>query len=400
MSESLKTSPSCPLCKSQITKRSLNPSSSASELVNAYNSMVLAYELDCKEPLSMTRQWIEQPLSQLSQLFPYPTKWKNSFEDTPSFSTTATTAITLDKQSSSIEKTKRKLFEIDRELENIEEQLDNISDYQGNIHSNISDDDINDEELLAFETYPTDLDLPSTPDLSQLRSSILGASPRCKSTKSSVSVQIPVGKKSPVLLASHLNSNQKKEMSRLAAELKWTIATEYNASVTHLVVNTDNEGRCRRTLKYLLALLNRKWIVDANWIRCCLYSQQRADESEYTVRGDEVCHDDIPMKIRLDGGDPLFSGLSFHMYGEFDVPTVSDLKSLIIAGGGSLVESIEGLKGLKKTKTVVICDIVVQNSFEKGAAIIAKFKPLISSQWILDCISHWELIDNKYYIAF
>ena len=78
---------------------------------------------------------------------------------------------------------------------------------------------------------------------------------------------------------------------------------------------------------------------------------------------------------------------------------------MVTEGNGIIIPTLEELKkyadGKKKKKKVyIICDIIVQNSFEMGAAVIAKYKPFLSSQWILDCISNMEIISNKYYIAF
>jgi hypothetical protein len=39
------------------------------------------------------------------------------------------------------------------------------------------------------------------------------------------------------------------------------ISTSWNPSVTHVIASTDPSGACKRTLKFLMAILNGKWVV-------------------------------------------------------------------------------------------------------------------------------------------
>ena len=39
------------------------------------------------------------------------------------------------------------------------------------------------------------------------------------------------------------------------------ISTSWSPSVTHVIASTDLSGACKRTLKFLMAILNGKWIL-------------------------------------------------------------------------------------------------------------------------------------------
>jgi BRCA1-associated RING domain protein 1 len=39
------------------------------------------------------------------------------------------------------------------------------------------------------------------------------------------------------------------------------VSTSWSPSVTHVIASTDQSGACKRTLKFLMAILNGKWIV-------------------------------------------------------------------------------------------------------------------------------------------
>lgn len=48
------------------------------------------------------------------------------------------------------------------------------------------------------------------------------------------------------------------EFSKLAGV---PISTSWNPSVTHVIASTDLSGACKRTLKFLMAILHGKWVV-------------------------------------------------------------------------------------------------------------------------------------------
>lgn len=43
-----------------------------------------------------------------------------------------------------------------------------------------------------------------------------------------------------------------------------TILKKWESSVTHVIASTDENGACRRTLKYLMGVLEGKWILSVN----------------------------------------------------------------------------------------------------------------------------------------
>ena len=47
-----------------------------------------------------------------------------------------------------------------------------------------------------------------------------------------------------------------------------TISKAWSPTVTHVIASTDANGACRRTLKFLMAILEGKWILN---IDCRFY---------------------------------------------------------------------------------------------------------------------------------
>lgn len=40
------------------------------------------------------------------------------------------------------------------------------------------------------------------------------------------------------------------------------VIKKYDSSVTHVITSTDENGACRRTIKFMMGILEGKWILD------------------------------------------------------------------------------------------------------------------------------------------
>ena len=154
-------------------------------------------------------------------------------------------------------------------------------------------------------------------------------------------------------------------------------------------------------------------------IEACLKKNGLVPTEPFEVQGDESCPDSgAPRRSRLgrlnkEAG--LFAGIHFYFYGEFRQPKLSDLTSLVLEGDGEIVKGLEMLSkspintpATRRTaspasksnnkRVLVICDIR-QSNFEKDAGVVSKYRPLITSQWIMDCASAMELLTVQPYAA-
>lgn len=152
-------------------------------------------------------------------------------------------------------------------------------------------------------------------------------------------------------------------------------------------------------MKYINGLIDGKWIVDFDWIKSSLSRELWLAEHSFEVAGDEKCHLQIPKKFRTQE-ELLFQGYFLFFYGEFHSPSMDELSEIVEKCGATILKTLDELKEkIGKRKVHVICDASIQNSFETGASILKKFKPILSTDWILDSISWRSVQDVKYYIA-
>eukprot|EP00731_Ephydatia_muelleri_P024873 Em0016g1144a len=75
------------------------------------------------------------------------------------------------------------------------------------------------------------------------------------------------------LVGSRLTGAQLQQAKIFAKKHGGRIATCFNGSTTHIIVNVDENGRCTRTLKYLQGIASGRWIVDYQWIKHSLENE-------------------------------------------------------------------------------------------------------------------------------
>ncbi|XP_072274646.1 BRCA1-associated RING domain protein 1 [Pyxicephalus adspersus] len=133
-----------------------------------------------------------------------------------------------------------------------------------------------------------------------------------------------------VLLASGLSTAEKSNLAKLAALLKAEICSNYNSSVTHLIVGEDPMPR---TMKCMMGISSGCWILQYAWVKACLESCGREPEEEHEVKGG-------PHRARLNREQllpKLLDGCHFYFLGSFKEHKKEDLTELVKAAGGQIL---------------------------------------------------------------
>ncbi|XP_033086274.1 BRCA1-associated RING domain protein 1 isoform X2 [Trachypithecus francoisi] len=133
-----------------------------------------------------------------------------------------------------------------------------------------------------------------------------------------------------VLIGSGLSSEQQKMLSELAAILKAKKCTEFDSTVTHVVVPGD---AVQSTLKCMLGILNGCWILKFEWVKACLRRKVCEQEEKYEIP-------EGPHRSRLNREQllpKLFDGCYFYLGGSFKHHPKDNLIKLITAGGGQIL---------------------------------------------------------------
>ncbi|KAG0486252.1 hypothetical protein HPP92_008347 [Vanilla planifolia] len=151
-------------------------------------------------------------------------------------------------------------------------------------------------------------------------------------------------RKDLVICGSDLSKEEKTLLSNFARINCLTIAQQWKPNVTHVIAATNENGACIRTMKYLMAILSGRWVLNMGWIRACLAAERLLPEEKYEITCDNHGCIDGP-KIGRTGAmqraSKLFNGLAFYFSG-FSIPAYrSNLEDLVIAGEGSVLSKCE-----------------------------------------------------------
>ncbi|XP_027158401.1 protein BREAST CANCER SUSCEPTIBILITY 1 homolog [Coffea eugenioides] len=146
--------------------------------------------------------------------------------------------------------------------------------------------------------------------------------------------------KNLILCCSGLTNAEKDIVSQFQ-QLSGVIALKnWDLSVTHIVASTDENGVCKRTLKFMMGVLEGKWIVNIEWVKACIKLMELVDEELYEIKVDSHGIRDGPSRGRsrlLDKKPKLFSGYKFYFLGEFVPSYKGYLHDLVIAAGGTVL---------------------------------------------------------------
>ncbi|XP_063950090.1 BRCA1-associated RING domain protein 1 [Daucus carota subsp. sativus] len=183
------------------------------------------------------------------------------------------------------------------------------------------------------------------------------------------------GVKTWVFCGSALSSTNLCYLVKFARCCGATVTRFWRPDVTHVITATDANSSCTRTLKVLMAILYGQWIISMDWIKSCAKANKPMNEEPYEVTLDNhgardgpktgrhltldnastnlyyektkyitiriMCIIDIIIQLR--SGPKLFGSLIFYFSGDFDSGLMNDLKTLVLAAAGTIIENKEHL---------------------------------------------------------
>lgn len=176
---------------------------------------------------------------------------------------------------------------------------------------------------------------------------------------------------------SKLSVSKEHTNNPLDTPLPFTIEREYSPdTATHIICACGPKSKCPRTLKYLLGIAGKSWIVSFDWFLESLTAGKILPEEQYVVKGDEAVQIDTEAceRSRSDAGK-LFHGVEFYLAGPFNAPgpSKSDLAVLIGLAGGTVVKKPE-------SDTFLVSNNL--NGPKPGEK---------SYTWLFDCVSFYKI---------
>ncbi|KAM9296679.1 breast cancer type 1 susceptibility protein [Gastrophryne carolinensis] len=193
------------------------------------------------------------------------------------------------------------------------------------------------------------------------------------------------------LVASGLSQSEMILVHKFARKTQSLLSSQMSESTTHVIMKTDEQLVCERTLKYFLGIAGRKWVVSYDWIVQSFREGRILDEYDFEVRGDVINgrNHKGPRRSRLGSDGLLLSDFEICCLGTFKDMTRENLEWMVSLCGASLVKEPQ----LFKHKEGITLLVVMQSDGKTDyAALKKKYRSLIvSREWVLDSVASYKL---------
>ncbi|XP_034992384.2 breast cancer type 1 susceptibility protein isoform X1 [Zootoca vivipara] len=221
----------------------------------------------------------------------------------------------------------------------------------------------------------------------------LSRTTHCSASKGNSKSPFLTSKRNMSLVASGLNQGELRLVQMFARKNESTWSNKISNETTHVVMKTDEDLVCERTLKYFLGIAGQKWVVSYHWVVQSLKERRVLNEEDFEVRGDMINgrNHQGPKRARESPTGKLFQGLEICCYGPFTDMLPEQLEWMVELSGASIVkEPLLFSHSANSTAVVVVQpeawgeDTACQGIPPQCSATV------VSREWVLDSIACYQ----------
>ncbi|XP_014814683.1 PREDICTED: breast cancer type 1 susceptibility protein isoform X2 [Calidris pugnax] len=213
---------------------------------------------------------------------------------------------------------------------------------------------------------------------------------------------VVTNRKEMSIVASGLNQSEHLVVQKFARKTHSTLSNRVTEETTHVIMKTDKELVCERTLKYFLGIAGRKWVVSYQWVIQSFKEGRILDEENFEVRGDVINgrNHQGPKRARQSLTEKIFKGFEICCYGPFTDMTTEHLEWMVELCGASVVKQLHLFTHTANSTAVVVVqpDAWMENT--NCRAIQRKNNvAMVTREWVLDSVACYQCQELGAYLV-
>ncbi|KAK9396720.1 breast cancer type 1 susceptibility protein [Crotalus adamanteus] len=203
------------------------------------------------------------------------------------------------------------------------------------------------------------------------------------------------------LVASGLNQSELQLVRKFAKKTESTWSNKITEETTHVIIKTDEDLVCERTLKYFIGIAAQKWVLSYQWIIQSLEAGRVLKEEDFEVRGDVINGENHqgPKRARESPVGKLFQGLEICCYGPFTDMLPEQLEWIVELCGASLVKQPHLFAHATNSTAVIVIqpDAWTEESTCQELPLQCSIA-VVSREWVLDSVACYQCQSFNDYI--